>query len=63
MAKVNTSKAKLAKSSNDLSIKMDNAHALVKALSSDNFNPSYVDNWFKDQRKATLKYAKALVAG
>ncbi|QBG35594.1 hypothetical protein [Litorilituus sediminis] len=43
-------------------LKQDSAHALVKALSSQSFDPSFVDKWYKEQRMATIRYARELVA-
>ena len=45
------------------SVNMSSGYKLSQALSGKNFNPSLVDEWYKSQRKSSLKYAKDLAAG
>lgn len=45
------------------SVSMSSGYDLAQALTGDNYNPSLVDDWYKHQRKVSLKYAKELVAG
>jgi hypothetical protein len=44
------------------SVSMSAGYELAQALSSKGFNPSVVDDFYKHQRKISLKYAKELVA-
>jgi hypothetical protein len=34
---------------------------LARALSSDSYDPKAIDDWYKDQRKASFAFAKELV--
>ncbi|MBH0032082.1 MULTISPECIES: hypothetical protein [unclassified Pseudoalteromonas] len=45
------------------SISASTGYKLVKAVSAEAYNPKVIDDWYKEQRKASLDYAKNLVLG
>lgn len=58
-------KKKTANQSDPLvrSVSMSSGYDLARALSTEDYNPTLVDEWYKSQRKSSQKYAKAVLAG